>query len=113
MKATAHGNDGLRRSMMGARLRTALLVFGLVVSLALGALVALGAAPAAGGTSRGTINPLLKVVVNDSDVDHSDPALSYSTLGWQIEQETCDTLVGYSDHSGSVSSAISPLGAAA
>jgi peptide/nickel transport system substrate-binding protein len=79
---------------------------------AVGAFVAFGAAAASGSTEAATINPVLHVVADNTDVDHSDPALSYSVLGWQIEQSTCDTLVGYSDHSGSVSSAISPLGAA-
>jgi peptide/nickel transport system substrate-binding protein len=93
------------------RLRTAVFLVALATSLALGAAVASERASASGSTR--TINPLLHVVVNDSDVDHSDPALSYSTTGWQIEQETCDTLVGYSDHTGSVNNSISPLGAAA
>jgi len=80
--------------------------------LAGAAFAAVSVGTAAGGTARGTIQPVLHVVVNDSDVDHSDPGLSYSVLGWQMEQSTCDTIVGYSDHSGSVSSAVSPLGAA-
>src|SRR5262245_30600688 len=77
---------------------------------ALGALVALAPAAGAGG-ARATILPVLNIAVDNTDVDHSDPALSYSVLGWQMEQETCDTLVGYSDHTGQVSTGISPLAA--
>jgi peptide/nickel transport system substrate-binding protein len=80
--------------------------------LAGAAFAAVSVGTAAGGTARATINPTLNIAVDNTDVDHSDPALSYSVLGWQMEQETCDTLVGYSDHSGSVSSSISPLAAA-
>jgi peptide/nickel transport system substrate-binding protein len=77
------------------------------------AFAALSVGTAAGGTARAaSIKPTLTVAVDSTDIDHSDPALSYSVLGWQIEQETCDTLVGYSDHSGKVSSSLSPLGAA-
>jgi peptide/nickel transport system substrate-binding protein len=72
-------------------------------------LVAVGSA-AAGG-ARATILPTLNIAVDNTDVDHSDPALSYSVLGFQIEQETCDTLVGYSDHSGSVSNSVGALAA--
>src|SRR4051812_33669165 len=83
------------------------------VCLLAGATVAaLGTSPAAGGGARGTINPVLNIAVDNTDVDHSDPALSYSVLGWQMEQETCDTLVGYSDRTGSVSNSLSPLAAA-
>ena len=82
------------------------------VCLVAGAVAAgLGTSTAAGGAARATMNPTLNVAVDWSDVDHSDPALSYSVLGWQIEQETCDTLVGYSDHSGSVSNSVGPLAA--
>jgi peptide/nickel transport system substrate-binding protein len=90
--------------MVAVRLRSALCLF------ALGALVAVGAAAAA-GSARATIQPVLNIAVDNTDVDHSDPALSYSVLGWQMEQETCDTLVGYSDHNGSVSGSVGPLAA--
>jgi ABC-type oligopeptide transport system substrate-binding subunit len=80
--------------------------------LAGAAFAAVSVGTAAGGTARATINPTLNIAVDNTDVDHSDPALSYSVLGWQMEQETCDTLVGYTDHSGSVSNSVGPLGAA-
>jgi peptide/nickel transport system substrate-binding protein len=90
--------------MVSVRLRSALCLF------ALGVLVAFGAAAASGGVR--SISSTLNVAVDNTDVDHSDPALSYSVLGWQIEYETCATLVGYKDSSGSVSNSISPIGAA-
>src|SRR5262245_10679280 len=72
-----------------------------------------GAATAAASGSGRAINPTLRVAADNTDVDHSDPALSYSVLGWQIEYETCTPLVGYSDRSGTkVNNAISPIGAA-
>jgi peptide/nickel transport system substrate-binding protein len=72
-----------------------------------------GAATAAASGGARTINPTLRVAVDNTDVDHSDPALAYSVLGWQMEYETCPTLVGYSDRSGTkVGSAITPTGAA-
>jgi len=80
--------------------------------LAGAAFAAVSVGTAAGGTARATIKATLNIAVDNTDVDHSDPALSYSVLGWQMEQQTCDTLVGYSNHSGSVSTSVSPLGAA-
>jgi peptide/nickel transport system substrate-binding protein len=77
--------------------------------VALGALVCLGAAAASGGVR--SISSTLNVAVDNTDVDHSDPALSYSVLGWQIEYETCAPLVGYKDSSGNVSNSIAPIGA--
>src|SRR5262249_28233997 len=82
--------------VMAVPVRSALLLF------ALGSLVALAPAAAPGGV-RAMISPTLNIAVDNTDVDHSDPGLAYSVLMWQMEQETCDTLVGYSDHSGSVS----------
>jgi len=80
--------------------------------LAGAAFAAISVGSAAGSTAHtASIKPTLNLVADSTDIDHSDPALSYSVLGWQIEQETCDTLVGYSDHSGSVSNSISPLAA--
>jgi peptide/nickel transport system substrate-binding protein len=73
--------------------------------------VVTAAASASGGAT--TINPTLRVAVDNTDTDHSDPALAYSVLSWQMEYETCPTLVGYSDRSGTkVGSAITPTGAA-
>ena len=84
-------------------MRSALFVIALVASFAV------GVAAASGGV-RG-VKPVLNIAVDSTDVDHSDPGLSYSVLGWQMEQETCDTLVGYSDHSGKVSNSVGPLAA--
>jgi peptide/nickel transport system substrate-binding protein len=78
-----------------------------------GVFVAALATPASAGGRAAAMKPTLNIAVDSTDVDHSDPALSYSVLGWQMEQETCDTLVGFSDHSGSVGNSISPLAAAA
>jgi len=77
--------------------------------LAGAAFAAVSVGSAAGGTARATINPVLNLASAGTDVDHIDPALAYGTESWQIEQETCDTLVGYSDASGKPSASVSGL----
>jgi peptide/nickel transport system substrate-binding protein len=76
------------------------------------AFAAMSVGSAAGGTRHATINAVLNVTADNTDVDHSDPALAYGVLSWQTEYETCATLVGYKDSSGSVSNSIGPIGAA-
>jgi peptide/nickel transport system substrate-binding protein len=84
--------------------RAAFVLAALVAGIAFGAATASGSVRGGGST--------LHVVADNTDVDHSDPAISYSLLGWQIEYETCATLVGYSDRSGKVSNSVGPIGAA-
>ena len=80
--------------------------------LAGAAFAATSVGTAAGGTARATISATLHVTADNTDVDKSDPGLAYGVLSWQTEYETCSTLVGYTDHSGKVSNAVTPIGAA-
>src|SRR5262249_50042444 len=85
---------------------------GLLFAASLCLFAGAGAATAAASGTVSAVNPTLRVAVDNTDVDHSDPALAYSVLGWQIEYETCTPLFGYSDRSGTtVSNTISPMGA--
>jgi peptide/nickel transport system substrate-binding protein len=86
------------------RLRSAFVVLSLLAFCAFGAVTALGAARVSGST--------LRVAVDAEDVDQSDPAVAFIVLSEQIDNEECEPLVGYSDATGSVSSSLSPLGAA-
>ena len=54
----------------------------------------------------------LQLAVAASDFDYTDPALSYSVLGWQVEYETCAKLVNYSDAGGTASTELTPDAAA-
>jgi peptide/nickel transport system substrate-binding protein len=75
-------------------------------------MAALSAATASGGVKHRTISSTLNVSANNTDVDHSDPALAYGVLSAQILYETCVPLVGYSDLGGkAVDSAVTPIGA--
>jgi peptide/nickel transport system substrate-binding protein len=86
------------------------LPFAAVLCLCTVAGAAVAAAAAPGGVTA--IKPTLRVVADSTDVDHTDPALAYSVLGWQIEYETCRPLVGHSDRTGTtVKDAVSPVGA--
>ena len=77
------------------------------------AMVAFTAATASGGVKHRTISSTLHVTADNTDVDHSDPALAYGVLSWQLEYETCLPLLGYSDAGGKkVDPAVSPIGAA-
>lgn len=76
------------------------------------AFAAVSVGSAAGGTRHAsTVLSTLHVTADNTDVDHSDPALAYGVLSWQTEYETCTTLLGYKDSSGSVSNSIAPMGA--
>jgi ABC-type oligopeptide transport system substrate-binding subunit len=80
--------------------------------IAVAAMAALTAATASGGVKHRTISSTLHVTADNTDVDHSDPALAYGVLSWQIEYETCVPLLGYSDVGGkTVDSAVTPIGA--
>jgi peptide/nickel transport system substrate-binding protein len=80
--------------------------------IAVAAMAALTAATASGGVKHRTISSTLTVTADSTDVDHSDPALAYGVLSWQIEYETCVPLLGYSDKGGkTVDSSVSPIGA--
>lgn len=81
--------------------------------LVVSAMAALVASNALGGVKTKKVNPTLNVAVDSTDVDHSDPGLAYSVLGWQIEYETCVPLVGYADTSHAVDTSVSPIGAKA
>jgi ABC-type oligopeptide transport system substrate-binding subunit len=75
------------------------------------ALAAAVAVTASGGTSAKKASKTLNLAVASTDVDYTDPALSYSVLGWQIEYETCSKLLDYSDVGGG-STELSPDAAA-
>src|SRR5438034_2308937 len=70
----------------------------------------LGAAPASAGTgvkTGGTLNVDLS-----TDVDYTDPALSYLSTGWELEYATCLKLVNYPDANGARGSVLVPEAAA-
>ncbi|HUK96568.1 MAG TPA: ABC transporter substrate-binding protein [Gaiellaceae bacterium] len=72
------------------------------------ALAAVFALAASGSpNSRDGVTKTLSLAVAGTDVDYTDPALAYAVPSWQIEYETCSTLVGYSDVGGA-SSELSP-----
>src|SRR5437867_7377211 len=70
----------------------------------------LGAATASAGTgvkTGGTLNVDLS-----TDIDYTDPALSYLSTGWELEFATCLKLVNYPDANGPRSSQLLPEAAA-
>jgi ABC-type oligopeptide transport system substrate-binding subunit len=81
-----------------------MVVGGLIGALAL-------AVTAAGRSTSRRAAQTLQLAVAASDVDYSDPALAYGALSWQIEFETCATLISYSDVGGA-STELSPAAAA-
>jgi peptide/nickel transport system substrate-binding protein len=72
------------------------------------ALAAALAVTAAGSSTASKAGGTLQLAVAATDVDYTDPALSYSVLGWQIEYETCSKLIDYSDANGSASTVLTP-----
>jgi ABC-type oligopeptide transport system substrate-binding subunit len=72
-------------------------------------LVALVAATSAGArqATGGTINVDLS-----TDIDYTDPALSYLSTGWELEYATCLKLVNYPDANGPRASQLIPEAAA-
>ena len=73
----------------------------LVVLLA--ALVVAGSASATHNKTGGTLNVDLT-----TDVDYTDPALSYLSTGWELEYATCLKLVNYPDANGPRASQLVP-----
>jgi ABC-type oligopeptide transport system substrate-binding subunit len=67
------------------------------------ALLAVGSAGATKAKSGGTINVDLA-----TDVDYTDPALSYLSTGWELEFATCLKLVNYPDANGLRASQLIP-----
>jgi ABC-type oligopeptide transport system substrate-binding subunit len=68
---------------------------GIALVVLLAALLAVGAASAKSGKTGGTLNVDLA-----TDVDFTDPALSYLSTGWELEYATCLKLVNYPDANG-------------
>ena len=73
------------------------------------ALAAVLAAAAAGRSNAG--GQSLQIASAATDVDHSDPALAYGVLSWEIEYNTCTKLLDYSDAGGRVSNELTPSAA--
>ncbi len=73
----------------------------LVVLLA--ALVVAGTAGAKQSKTGGTLNVDLA-----TDVDYTDPSLSYLSTGWELEYATCLKLVNYPDANGPRASQLVP-----
>ncbi|MDQ1493788.1 MAG: peptide/nickel transport system substrate-binding protein, partial [Actinomycetota bacterium] len=71
------------------------------------ALLAVGSAGATKAKSGGTINVDLA-----TDVDYTDPGLSYLSTGWELEFATCLKLVNYPDANGLRASQLIPEAAA-
>src|SRR5215212_6787475 len=80
-----------------------------VGAAAVGAAVAVTAPSAANETKQGGT---LRVDLF-SDVDYTDPALSYTGKGWEIEYATCVKLMNYPDSSGPQGSRLTPEAATA
>ncbi len=72
------------------------------------ALAAALAVTAAGSPTARTAGQTLQLASSATDVDYTDPALSYSVLGAQIEYETCAKLVNYSDAGGKFDNELTP-----
>src|SRR2546423_5823846 len=66
----------------------------LITLIALG-LIALVAAGAASGAS-----PRVAQIDLATSLDSADPAFSYTTISWQLQQATCAKLVNYADAPG-------------
>src|SRR5690348_13584829 len=80
---------------------------GIALVVLLAALLAVGAASAKSGKTGGTLNVDLA-----TDVDFTDPALSYLSTGWELEFATCLKLVNYPDANGPRASQLVPEAAA-
>ena len=75
---------------------------GPLIVIGIAALAAVLAVAASGSpTASDARTKTLSLAVAGTDADYTDPALSYSGLGWQIEYVTCSKLVNYSDVRGS------------
>src|SRR5437870_9437060 len=80
---------------------------GTAVVALLATLCIAGAATATTAKTGGTLNVDLT-----TDVDYTDPALSYLSTGWELEYATCLKLMNYPDSSGARGSVLVPEAAA-
>src|SRR5215831_4875866 len=83
---------------------------GIALVALLAALLAAGAAGAknsAHGAKGGTLNVDLS-----TDIDYTDPALSYLSSGWELEYATCLKLMNYPDGIGPKTAQLQPEAAA-
>src|SRR3954447_17535024 len=80
---------------------------GSAVVVLLAALCMAGAATATTAKTGGTLNVDLT-----TDVDYTDPALSYLSTGWELEYATCLKLMNYPDGIGPRTSQLVPEAAA-
>jgi len=76
---------------------------GIALVVTLMALAAVGAAGAKNAATGGTLNVDLT-----TDVDYTDPALSYLSTGWELEYATCLKLFNYPDANGPRASQLVP-----
>ena len=81
--------------------------FGTAVVVLLATLCLAGAATAKTAKTGGTLNVDLT-----TDVDYTDPALSYLSTGWELEYATCLKLMNYPDGIGPKTSQLIPEAAA-
>src|SRR5919197_581722 len=86
-----------------------------VFMAALGALllVVAGFAKAASSSQAAKKGGTMRLNMSDSDLDFSDPSLSYYVIGWQVEYATQIKLVNYPDKAAPAGSRLIPEGAAA
>src|SRR5258707_14502944 len=80
---------------------------GTAVVVLLATLCLAGAATAKTAKTGGTLNVDLT-----TDVDYTDPALSYLSTGWELEYATCLKLMNYPDGIGPRTSQLTPEAAA-
>src|ERR1700710_2895909 len=80
---------------------------GLAVVVLLVTLCVAGTATAQKAKTGGTLNVDLA-----TDVDYTDPALSYLSTGWELEYATCLKLMNYPDQNGPKGSQLIPEAAA-
>src|SRR2546423_155322 len=76
---------------------------GIALVVLLSALSVAGAATAQNTRTGGTLNVDLT-----TDVDYTDPALSYLSTGWELEYATCLKLMNYPDANGPRASQLVP-----
>src|SRR5258708_7023456 len=80
---------------------------GVAVVVLLATLCIVGAATAKTAKTGGTLNVDLT-----TDLDYTDPALSYLSTGWELEYATCLKLMNYPDGIGPRTSQLVPEAAA-
>src|SRR3954447_25739605 len=80
---------------------------GIALVVLLTALCVAGTATATNKKTGGTLNVDLT-----TDLDYTDPALSYLSTGWELEYATCLTLMNYPDANGPRGSVLRPEAAA-